>query len=136
MDADRINEAVVTSIRESAMPGVDRQKLIDRYGEIEGSAVADRVIAIVREAVAMPIDWGDMTLAEGSTTSWADSASCIPNYRPKRWRKSVDASAGIFDEPVRAIDVDAQKATATERLAAARSVVFDASSSLRRSSVA
>jgi hypothetical protein len=65
MDADRINEAVVTSIRESAIPGVDRQKLIDRYGESEGSAVADRVIAIVREAVAMPIDWGDMTLAEG-----------------------------------------------------------------------
>ncbi|BBY95674.1 hypothetical protein MGALJ_53430 [Mycobacterium gallinarum] len=65
MDADRISEAVVTSIRESAIPGVDRQKLIDRYGESEGSAVADRVIAIVREAVAMPIDWGDMTLAEG-----------------------------------------------------------------------
>ncbi|MGO4442203.1 hypothetical protein AB4Z42_02480 [Mycobacterium sp. 2YAF39] len=65
MDADRINEAVVASIGGSAIPRIDRQTLIDRYGESEGKAVADRVVEIVREAVAMPIDWGNMTLAEG-----------------------------------------------------------------------
>ncbi|MGX9789765.1 hypothetical protein [Mycobacterium sp. MMS18-G62] len=65
MDADRLNEAIVASIGVSAIPRVDRQELIDRYGESEGSTVADRVVEIVREAVAMPIDWGDMTLAEG-----------------------------------------------------------------------
>ena len=65
MEAQRINEAIVASIAESAIPRVDREKLIDLYGETEGIAVADRVVAIVREAVAMPIEWGDMTLAEG-----------------------------------------------------------------------
>ena len=65
MDADRINEAIVASIGESAIPRVDRQELVDRYGESEGSAIADRIVEIVREAVAMPINWGDMTLAEG-----------------------------------------------------------------------
>lgn len=65
MDGDQINEAIIASIGESAIPRVGRQKLIDRYGRGEGSAVADRVVEIVREAVAMPINWGDMTLAEG-----------------------------------------------------------------------
>lgn len=65
MNADLINEAVILSISESAIPRVDRQKLLDRYGESEGSSIADQVIALVREAVAMPIDWGTMTLAEG-----------------------------------------------------------------------
>ena len=65
MNADTINEAIIISISETAIPRVDRQKLIDHYGEIEGSDMADRVIDLVREAVAMPIDWGTMTLAEG-----------------------------------------------------------------------
>ena len=65
MDATRLNEAIVASIGESTIPQVDRQKLIDLYGESDGIAVADHVIEIVREAVAMPIDWGEMTLAEG-----------------------------------------------------------------------
>lgn len=59
-----INEAVIIGISASATPRVDRQKLLDHYGE-EGGTVADRVVALVREAVAMPIDWGTMTLAEG-----------------------------------------------------------------------
>ncbi|BBZ06314.1 hypothetical protein MDOR_04830 [Mycolicibacterium doricum] len=65
MNADTINEAVVIGISESAIPRVDRQKLIDHYGADEGNVIADRVIELVREAVAMPIDWGTMTLAEG-----------------------------------------------------------------------
>lgn len=65
MDAERINRAIVAGIGESAIPRVDRQKLVDRYGESEGSAVAERVEEIVREAVATPLDWGDLTLAQG-----------------------------------------------------------------------
>lgn len=65
MNADLINEAVIVSVSEAAIPRVDRQKLLDRYGESEGSVIADHVIALVREAVAMPIDWGTMTFAEG-----------------------------------------------------------------------
>jgi hypothetical protein len=61
----RINEAIVASISESAIPRVDRQKLVGRYGESEGSALADRVVEMIREAVDTPIDWGEMTLAEG-----------------------------------------------------------------------
>ncbi|KUH84624.1 hypothetical protein [Mycobacterium sp. IS-1556] len=65
MDAQTVNEAVLIGMSESAIPRVDRQKLIDHYGEDEGNVAADRVIELVREAVAMPIDWGTMTLAEG-----------------------------------------------------------------------
>ncbi|MGE2736079.1 hypothetical protein [Mycolicibacterium vaccae] len=65
MDSDMINEAVVISIGESAIPQVDRQKLIDHYGAYEGSVAADRIITLVSEAVAMPIEWGTKTLAEG-----------------------------------------------------------------------
>ncbi|AMU28059.1 Hypothetical protein ERS075564_03996 [Mycobacteroides abscessus] len=65
MDADLINEAIVTSIQDSAIPRVDLQKLTDQYGPDEGNQLGEQVVKIVREAVAMPIDWGTMTLAEG-----------------------------------------------------------------------
>ncbi|MGV0646326.1 hypothetical protein ABQE44_23310 [Mycolicibacterium sp. XJ2546] len=65
MDADTINEAITIGISGSPIPIVDRQKLIDRYGDDKGGVVADRVTDLVREAVAMPIDWGNMNLAEG-----------------------------------------------------------------------
>lgn len=60
-----LNQAIVLSIADSAVPGVDRQKLLAHYGPDEGSIIANHVLAIVREAVAMPIEWADMTLAEG-----------------------------------------------------------------------
>lgn len=65
MNPDLINEAIVLSISDSAIPRVDREKLIDRYGQDDGSIIADQVLAIVKEAVAMPIEWGTMTLAQG-----------------------------------------------------------------------
>lgn len=65
MAADNINEAVILSISDSAVPAIDRQKLIDRYGEAEGSVIADQVVALVREAAAISIEWGTKTLAEG-----------------------------------------------------------------------
>lgn len=82
MDLDRINEAIVASIGESAVPRVDRQKLIDLFGETKGIALADRAIAMVREAVAMPIDWGDMTLAEGVNDIMGRFSKVHPELSP------------------------------------------------------
>ncbi|WP_100459588.1 hypothetical protein [Mycobacteroides abscessus] len=65
MDAALINQAIVTSIQDSAIPRVDLQKLTDQYGPDEGAKLGSRVVEIVHEAVAMPIDWGTKTLAEG-----------------------------------------------------------------------
>ncbi|OAT66983.1 MULTISPECIES: hypothetical protein [Mycobacteroides] len=65
MNAALINEAIVTSIQDSAIPHVDLQKLTDRYGQDEGAKLGEQVVGIVHEAVAMPIDWGTKTLAEG-----------------------------------------------------------------------
>ena len=82
-DANRINEAIVASIAESAIPRVDREKLIDLYGRTEGIAVADRVVGIVREAVAMPIEWGDMTLAEGVDDIMGRFSQLHPEISPE-----------------------------------------------------
>jgi hypothetical protein len=65
MDPELINQAIVLGIADSAIPRVDRQKLIDNYGQTEGGIIADQVLAIVTEAVAMPIEWGNMTLVQG-----------------------------------------------------------------------
>lgn len=66
-DKSAISEAVVLSIQDSAIPRVDRSKLIDAYGEQAGDEFSRAVIALVREAASMPIDWGDMSLSEGVT---------------------------------------------------------------------
>lgn len=65
MDAQTLNDAIVLSIKDSAIPRVDREKLIGAHGADQGAEIADRVEAIVREASSMPIEWGDMSLAEG-----------------------------------------------------------------------
>lgn len=83
MDADRINEAIVTSIGETGIPRVDRQRLIDLYGESEGSVLAERVVAMVQEAVAMPIEWGDMTLAEGVNNIMGRFSQLHPELSPE-----------------------------------------------------
>ncbi|MDG5481313.1 hypothetical protein [Mycolicibacterium gadium] len=83
MDADRINEAIVTGIGETGIPRVDRQRLIDLYGESEGSVLAERVVAMVQEAVAMPIEWGDMTLAEGVNNIMGRFSQLHPELSPE-----------------------------------------------------
>jgi hypothetical protein len=83
MDPDLLNQAIVLSIADSAIPRVDSQKLTDRFGENEGSAIADRVLAIVREAVAMPIDWGTMTLAQGVNDIMARFSQRHPELSPE-----------------------------------------------------
>lgn len=65
MDSDRLNQAIIVGISGSPIPSVDRAKLVDRFGATDGNHVYEQVIELVREAVSMPVDWGEMTLAEG-----------------------------------------------------------------------
>ena len=70
MTAPRMNDAelsraIVEAIGDTAAPHVDTAKLLEIYGPETGEAVAAEVTALVREANAMPIEWGDMTLVQG-----------------------------------------------------------------------
>lgn len=64
-EVDGISRAVVISIQDSAIPRVDSSKLIEAYGEEIGSTLSRKVNELVREAASMPIEWGNMSLAEG-----------------------------------------------------------------------
>ncbi|MFA5708855.1 hypothetical protein [Mycolicibacterium sp.] len=65
VDAQTLDDAIVLSVKDSAIPHVDRQKLIDAYGAHSGGAIADRVDAFVRAAASMSIEWCDKSLADG-----------------------------------------------------------------------
>lgn len=65
MHADTINAAVVLAIKDSAVPKIDEQKLLDVFGVADGQWLVARVSTLVQEAVDMPIDWDNMTLEQG-----------------------------------------------------------------------
>ena len=65
MDANTINRAIIAGIQDSAIPKVDREKILATFGDAEGNALADKVSELVHEAASMPVDWGDMTLRQG-----------------------------------------------------------------------
>ncbi|KAA0080215.1 hypothetical protein CIW52_25960 [Mycolicibacterium sp. P9-64] len=65
MDDSELSRAVVEGIGHTAVPHVDEAKLLSIYGQGPGAQVAAEVLALVREANAMPIEWGDMTLVQG-----------------------------------------------------------------------
>lgn len=65
MDSDLINAAIAAAIKDTAVPHVDKEKLIKMFGEAQGEMLSARVSDLVREAVSTPIEWGDMTLKEG-----------------------------------------------------------------------
>ena len=65
MTEDLMNEADIAAIKDTAIPHVDRNRILELYGDERGSGLADRVTALVNEAASMPIEWGQMTLAEG-----------------------------------------------------------------------
>lgn len=65
LNADAINRAIIASIQDSAIPRIDSDKITELFGEVEGSALAEEVSKLVREAVGMPIEWGSMTLEQG-----------------------------------------------------------------------
>ena len=83
MNEDLLNQAIVLSISDSAIPCIDRQKLIDHFGQDEGSAVADRVLGLVEEAVAMPIEWGSMTLSQGVADIMTRFSKVHPGLSPE-----------------------------------------------------
>jgi hypothetical protein len=65
MDDAGLSTAIVESISHTAIPDVDEQRLLDIYGVDIGPKIAAEIISLVREANAMPIDWGDKTLVQG-----------------------------------------------------------------------
>jgi len=65
MDDSELSTAIVEAIGDTAVPHVDKERLLAIYGPETGAKVAADVLALVREANAMPIDWGDMTLVQG-----------------------------------------------------------------------
>jgi hypothetical protein len=65
MDPAAISAAIVEAIGDTAMPHVDRDKLLASYGQEQGTMLADEILALVQEASAIPIEWGDKTLVQG-----------------------------------------------------------------------
>lgn len=62
---EMVNAAIIAAIKGSAVQRIVRNKVVELFGTVEGEIVADKVTELVREAVSMPIEWGDMTLQEG-----------------------------------------------------------------------
>jgi hypothetical protein len=60
-----LSHVIVQAIADTTVPRVDGQKLVGIYGEPDGLQLAAKVAELVREAVSMPIEWHDMTLAQG-----------------------------------------------------------------------
>lgn len=65
MDPAVINTAIVVAIGDTAVPHIDKQKVLDVYGPVQAESLIACVSELVHEAVGMPIQWGNMTLAEG-----------------------------------------------------------------------
>lgn len=65
MDPSVINAAIVVAISDTAVPHIDEQKMLEKYGPEQAKSLTARISELVREAVAMPVDWGNKTLAEG-----------------------------------------------------------------------
>ncbi|AFJ35298.1 MULTISPECIES: hypothetical protein [Mycobacterium] len=65
MDPADISAAIVVAISDTTVPHIDKQKVLEVYGPSQAELLVSRISALVREAVGMPIEWGNMTLAEG-----------------------------------------------------------------------
>jgi hypothetical protein len=65
MGKDAINSAIVIAIKETAVPHIDRERLLEVFGAAEGELLSAQISDLVHEAVRMPIEWGTMTLEEG-----------------------------------------------------------------------
>lgn len=82
-----LSEAVVVGISGSAVPGVSRDRILEVYGPIDGPVVFDEVVALVREAVAMPIRVGPDVAGRRSerhcdfSGRWKRPASFTPRLR-------------------------------------------------------
>lgn len=64
MQADDVNRAVVVGIADSAVPGVDRARIVKELGGELGPQMADEVESLVREAAATPVEWETKSLRQ------------------------------------------------------------------------
>lgn len=76
--AELISAAIVVSMGDSAIPSVDREKVVATYGETLGERLFGEVGGLVKEAASMPIDWGGMSLAEGIRDIMTRFGACRP----------------------------------------------------------
>jgi hypothetical protein len=65
MDADMLNNAIVAAIKDSAVPRIDKDKVLQMFGPAQGEVLSAKISELVHEAVSMPIEWGNMSLEEG-----------------------------------------------------------------------
>lgn len=65
LNSDTLNSAIVIAVKDTAVPRVDKTKLLQAFGPAEGEVLSAQVSDLICEAVSMPIEWGSMTLEEG-----------------------------------------------------------------------
>lgn len=65
MDSEAINAAIIAAIKDSAVPQIDKGRVVEEFGGAQGKVLIAKISKLAREAVDMPIEWGDMTLEEG-----------------------------------------------------------------------
>lgn len=65
MEPEEINTAVVAGIKDSAVPRIDKDRILEVFGQDKGEGLFRIVSDLVHEAVRMPIEWGTMSLEEG-----------------------------------------------------------------------
>jgi hypothetical protein len=61
MDSETVNRAVVAAIKDSAVPCIDKEKVVEIFGPAQGEMLTAKIFELVREAVGMPIEWGNIT---------------------------------------------------------------------------
>jgi hypothetical protein len=65
MDADDVNRAVIVGVADSAVPRVDRARIIEEFGDERGPQLVETVEQLVREAASTHVEWGSKTLRQG-----------------------------------------------------------------------
>lgn len=68
---------------------------MDAYGPQDGPAINDEVLALVKEAIATPIEWGNMTLVEGVNDIMARFSAIHPELTATRSSRLDAAWAGF-----------------------------------------
>ncbi|MGH3638627.1 MAG: hypothetical protein ACRDUX_06325 [Mycobacterium sp.] len=87
MDDSDLNGAIVAAIGQTAAPHVDKARLIALYGEVEGGQITAAVLALVQEANAMQIGWGDLTLVQGVNDTMARFRKLHPDLSVEALRE-------------------------------------------------
>jgi hypothetical protein len=87
MDDSELSMAIVEAIGRTTWTHVDKERLLGIYGQERGAQVATEVLALVGEANAMPIEWGDMTLVQGVNDIMAQFRTLHPGLTEEALRE-------------------------------------------------